>query len=73
MNARNKVSERKAYSIDEAAALYDVPREVIRRAIHVVPTDDNPNPAVLRAKKVGRSYRISAEALDEWWEALDDA
>ena len=54
---------RKAFSKDEAAQLYGVSLQTINRAIHA---------GRLRAKKVGRYYRISAEALAEWFEGWED-
>ena len=53
-----------AYSIDDAAALYDVSPAHIRRAIKA---------GSLAAKRVGRTYRISARALQDWFGELPDA
>lgn len=61
MNQTTEV--RKAYSKDEAAHLYGVSLQTINRAIHS---------GRLRAKKIGRSYRISTDALAEWFEGLED-
>lgn len=57
-------TERKAYDRQEAADLYGVSYSTIQRAI---------NAGKLRAKKVGNRYRISAEALADWFDGLDDA
>lgn len=57
----------KAYTIQEAAELKRVSADLLRRAIKAT------EGATLKAKKVGRGYRISAEALEEWWDRLDDA
>jgi len=56
-----------AYTIPEAAAIKSVSPDYVRKAIH------RTEPPFLRAKKVGRGYRIDASALDDWWEALPDA
>ena len=56
-----------AYTIAEAAARKSVSAATIRRAIHAT---EGP---VLRAKRVGKTYRISADALDDWWTSLPDA
>lgn len=56
-----------AYTITEAAGLKRVSPDLIRRAIHATagPT--------LRAKRVGKGYRIAASALEDWWNQLEDA
>lgn len=56
-----------AYTIPEAAAIKRVSPDLIRRAIKAT---ERP---FLRAKKIGKGYRISASALEEWWSELDDA
>lgn len=56
--------ERKAYDRQEAAELYGVSYATIQRAI---------NAGQLRAKKVGNRYRISAKALADWFDGLEDA
>lgn len=56
-----------AYTIAEAAALKGVSPDYVRRAIH------RTEAPFLRAKKVGKSYRIAASALEEWWASLPDA
>jgi excisionase family DNA binding protein len=53
-----------AYSRQEAADLYGVSFDTIRRAVAA---------KELKAKKVGNRYRISAESLREWFEGLEDA
>jgi excisionase family DNA binding protein len=55
---------RMAYDRKEAAALYGVSYDTICRAIAA---------GHLKAKKVGNRYRISAAALRDWFEGLDDA
>lgn len=57
----------RAYSISEAAELKGVSPDTIRRAIRAT------EGAAIAAKKIGSRYRISAGALEAWWEALDDA
>lgn len=56
-----------AYTITEAAALKRVSPDLIRRSIKA--TGGN----VLRAKRIGKGYRISASALEDWFQGLDDA
>lgn len=56
-----------AYTIPEAAAIKRVSPDLIRRAIKA--TDGN----VIRAKKVGRGYRIPASELEAWFDRLEDA
>lgn len=56
-----------AYTIHEAAELKRVSPNFVRNAIRA--TEGN----VLRAKKVGKGYRISASALEEWFDGLEDA
>lgn len=56
-----------AYTIQEAAAIKRVGPDTIRRAIKAT---EGP---ILRAKKVGKGYRIAASALEDWWNQLDDA
>lgn len=60
-------AERRAYTITDAAALYSVSPDTIRRAIH------RTEPPFLRAKRIGGRYRVSLEALEEWWRQLPDA
>lgn len=56
-----------AYTIPEAAAIKRVSPDVIRRAIKAT---EGP---FIRAKKVGRGYRIPASELDRWFASLEDA
>lgn len=56
-----------AYTIDEAAKLKRVGPDTIRKAIKAT---EGPT---LKAKKVGRGYRIAASALEAWWNQLEDA
>jgi excisionase family DNA binding protein len=53
-----------AYDIQEAAAAVSVSPSTIRVEIHA---------GQLRAKKLGRAYRIGAEELRTWFEQLADA
>lgn len=56
--------KQKAYSRDEAARLYGVSLDTIRRAI---------NTGQLRAKKVGRVIRVDEKSLEDWFKNLPDA
>lgn len=56
-----------AYTIADAAAVKSVSPDFVRKAIKAT------EPPYLRAKKVGKSYRINATALDAWWDSLEDA
>lgn len=56
-----------AYTLAEAAALKRVSQDTLRRAIKA--TEGN----VLRAKRIGKGYRISASALEDWFDGLDEA
>jgi hypothetical protein len=60
-----------AYTINQAAAIKGVSPNHIRRAIRA--TEGN----TLAAKNVSSgarpTYRISASALEAWWEGLSDA
>ena len=62
-----RVKAEEAYTIQEAAAIKRVGPDTIRRAIKAT------QGATLKAKKVGKGYRISASALEDWWEQLEDA
>lgn len=66
MSPQVKVAER-AYTISEAAELKSVSPDYIRAAIKA--TQGN----TIAAKKVGRGYRITASALESWWDGLEDA
>jgi len=57
----------RAYSVTEAAELKSVSPDLIKRAIRA--TSGN----TLRAKKLGRGYRITASALEDWFNGLEDA
>jgi excisionase family DNA binding protein len=61
-----RVEAERAYTIDEAAELKSVSPGYIRKAIKAT------EGATLAAKKVGKGYRISASALDAWFDALPD-
>ena len=61
------VTAEEAYTIPEAAALKRVSQDTIRQAIK------RTEPPFLRAKKVGRGYRITASALEAWFDSLPDA
>lgn len=67
MSSTSQVVSEAAYTIPQAAAIKSVSPDFIRKAIH------RTAPPFLRAKKVGKSYRINATALDEWWNQLEDA
>lgn len=56
-----------AYTISEAAAIKRVSPDVIRRAIKAT---EGPH---IKAKMIGRGYRIPAGELDRWFASLDDA
>ena len=56
-----------AYTIVEAAKIKRVSPDLIRRAIKAT------EGATLKAKRIGKGYRISASALEQWWSELDDA
>ena len=56
-----------AYTIVEAAKIKRVSPDLIRRAIKAT------EGATLKAKRIGKGYRISASALEDWWNALEDA
>lgn len=56
-----------AYTVTEAAEIKRVSPDLIRRAIKAT------EGATLRAKNLGGRYRISASALDEWFDSLEDA
>lgn len=63
----SRVEAEAAYTIPEAAELKSVSPGFIRKAIKAT------EGATLDAKKVGKGYRISATALEEWWNRLEDA
>ena len=71
MTTRREVEAEVAYTIAEAAALKSVSQDTIRRAIRA--TEGN----TLAAKNVSSgkrpTYRISASALEAWFDGLDDA
>lgn len=56
----------RAYTIAEAAEVKSVSPDFIRRAIKAT---EGPS---IRARKVGRSYRIDASSLEEWWQSLPE-
>lgn len=72
MSARRDAE--RAYTIDQAAELKSVSPGYVRRAIKSNGQPDKKGVIVppLAAKKVGKSYRIGAAALDAWWNALPD-
>lgn len=57
----------RAYTLAEAAELKSVSQDTLRRAIRA--TEGN----TLRAKKIGKGYRIPASALEDWFDGLDEA
>lgn len=64
-----KVAER-AYSLTEAAELKSVSIGFLRAAIKA--TGEDPAHPPLVAKKVGKEYRVTASALEAFWDALPD-
>lgn len=60
-----------AYDLEEAADQVSVSTKTLRRAIATTEPDTFPPP--LRAKKVGRGYRILHVDLVEWADSLPDA
>lgn len=66
MSTKQREAE-KAYTITEAAALKGVSPDTIRRAVRAT------EPPFLRAKKIGGRIRISASALEAWWNDQPDA
>lgn len=67
MTARKTVVEaEKAYTIAQVAELKNVSPGFVRKAIKAT---EGP---CLRAKKVGKGYRASASAVEDWWSSLDD-
>ncbi len=67
MASPRPVVAEEAYTVVEAAALKRVSPDLIKRAIRA--TEGN----VLKAKVLGKGYRISASALEEWWAGVEDA
>jgi excisionase family DNA binding protein len=65
--AQTTQAAEEAYTIAEAAAIKRVSPDLIRRAIKATEAP------FLKAKKIGRGYRISASELDAWWAKLEDA
>jgi excisionase family DNA binding protein len=66
MSPEARTAER-AYTLVEAAEVKSVSRDLLLRAIKA--TEGN----TLRAKKVGKGYRVTASDLDAWYERLEDA
>lgn len=56
----------RAYTIAEVAELKSVSQGFVRKALNAT---EGPS---LAAKKVGKSYRIGASAIEAWWAALPD-
>ena len=69
------MSDKLAYTIDEAAEAVSVSVATIRRAIAA--TDPKSFPPPLKAKRLGKEarapYRIPHSALAAWVESLQDA
>ena len=69
------MSDKLAYTIDEAAEAVSVSVATIRRAIAA--TDPRAFPPPLQAKRLGKEarapYRITRSALTAWVESLQDA
>jgi excisionase family DNA binding protein len=59
------LTPQEAYSITEAADLEGRSPDTIRRAIKAT------EGACLRTTKAGKTYRISASALEDWWNRLE--
>lgn len=57
----------RAYTLQEAAEVKSVSRDLILRAIKAAKGNTLP------AKKVGKGYRVKASDLDAWYERLEDA
>lgn len=55
------MTPQRAYSVRSAATAYEVSETTLREAI---------NKKVLRAYRVGRSIRIGADDLEEWFHGL---
>lgn len=58
------MTDRHAVSINTAADLYDVSRDMIRKAVSA---------RQLPAKKIGNGIRINVDDLREWFNSLPDA
>lgn len=55
-----------AYTIAQVAEMKNVSQGFVRKALAAT---EGPS---LTAKKVGKSYRISAGAVEAWWASLPD-
>lgn len=66
MSPQIKTAER-AYTIAQVAEIKGVSPDFVRAAIRA--TEGN----ALAAKKIGRGYRISASAVEAWWDGMADA
>lgn len=64
----------RAYTIDQAAEVKSVSPGYIRAAVHSNGHPDKRGRRVppLASKKVGGTYRITASALDAWFDSLPD-
>jgi excisionase family DNA binding protein len=69
MTARQAAARQseESYTVAQVAAMKNVSQGFVRQAIHAT------EGAVLRAKKLGKGYRIDASAVDAWWKDLPDA
>ena len=67
MSAPETREAERLYTIAEAAVLANVGQDTIRQAIH------RTVPPFLRAKKIGRGYKIRASAFTAWIDAHEDA
>jgi excisionase family DNA binding protein len=63
--SKTVLTPREACSITEAADLEGRSPDTIRRAIRAT------EGACLRSTKVGKTNRISASALEDWWKRLE--
>lgn len=70
MSPAPKVAE-KAYTLAEAAALKSVSVGFLRAAIKAT-GEDPAHPPLVAKRPGGKTYRISASALEAFWSALPD-
>lgn len=65
--SRTATTGKKAVGIREAADLYSVSTDTIRRAINAT------EPPYLSAKKIGGRFSITVKDLEAWHDSLPDA
>lgn len=63
--SKTVLTPQEACSVTEAADLEGRSPDTIRRTIRAT------EGACLRATKVGKTYRIPASALEDWWNRLE--